>query len=291
MFSEKSKRQRAYEDVDDAESTEDLLEHSEKDASNRSLRRNNSSGKTQWIVISLLLFATSILSASIGLFVGRTWLLNLDRLSIRHTSQYSPIVHDGTVAYDWIRFNGSLLRSNTFREDAGPAVDAAWKSLGADFRAVRIPADLAEKSGLASDQVKVKQEYGGGYPAHVEGLHHLHCLNLLRKSLAWNFDYYQKQGLGPFSNDGTILKHHVTHCLDILRQQLMCTVDVGVLGQVWYEPPGKPLQAFVDFNTRHKCRNFENIRDWAEVHQLPEHPPKDFLEEPKEGDRIWHTVP
>jgi hypothetical protein len=34
--------------------------------------------------------------------------------------------------------------------------------------------------------------------------------NLLRKSLAWNFEYYQKQGLGPFSNDANILKYHVS---------------------------------------------------------------------------------
>jgi hypothetical protein len=34
--------------------------------------------------------------------------------------------------------------------------------------------------------------------------------NLLRKSLAWNFDYYKEQGLGPFSNDADILKHHVS---------------------------------------------------------------------------------
>jgi hypothetical protein len=92
--------------------------------------------------------------------------------------------------------------------------------------AARIPLHEAEHSGLAPDQVKIKEEYGGGYPAHVEGLHHLHCLvrweahtiwmvliskqNLLRKSLAWNFDYYQKQGLGPFSNDPDILKHHIS---------------------------------------------------------------------------------
>jgi hypothetical protein len=83
------------------------------------------------------------------------------------------------------------------------------------------------------------------------------------------------------------------HCLDILRQQLMCTVDVGVLGQVWYQPEGKTPEAFVDFNTVHKCRNFDAIRDWAEKHQLPDvnDIPVDFLEEPKEGDRIWHEVP
>jgi hypothetical protein len=73
----------------------------------------------------------------------------------------------------------------------------------------------------------------------------------------------------------------------------MCTADVGLLGQVWYQPPGKDPQAFVDFNTKHKCRNFEDIREWAEKHQLPKKGdvPEDFLEPPKEGDRVWHTVP
>lgn len=39
-----------------------------------------------------------------------------------------------------------------------------------------MPADEAEKSGLAPDQVKINEKYGGGYPANLEGLHHLHCL-------------------------------------------------------------------------------------------------------------------
>ncbi|KAL5459158.1 hypothetical protein PMIN07_005853, partial [Paraphaeosphaeria minitans] len=78
------------------------------------------------------------------------------------------------------------------------------------YSAALIPPLLAARSGLAPDQVKIKERYGGGYPAHVEGMHHLHCLNLLRKSLAWNFAYYQAEGLGPFSNDKDILKHHVS---------------------------------------------------------------------------------
>jgi hypothetical protein len=95
------------------------------------------------------------------------------------------------------------------------------------------------------------------------------------------------------TRSNTPLTVSTAHCLDIIRQQLMCTVDVGVLGQVWYQPPDKPWQAFVDFNTMHKCRNFDAIRDWAEKHQLPnaEDTPADFLEPPKEGDRVWHTVP
>lgn len=43
-------------------------------------------------------------------------------------------------------------------------------------RALRVPEEEAAKSGLAVDQVRISPKYGGGYPANVEGLHHLHCL-------------------------------------------------------------------------------------------------------------------
>lgn len=50
----------------------------------------------------------------------------------------------------------------------------------------------------------------------------------------------------------------------------MCNVDTGVLGQVWTLQPGtKEPQAFPDFNTQHKCRDYEAVRRWAEEHQMP----------------------
>jgi len=72
----------------------------------------------------------------------------------------------------------------------------------------------------------------------------------------------------------------------------MCTVDIGVLGQVWYQLPGQTPEAFVDFNTMHICRNFEKIRNWAEKHQLPDaqDAPIDFLELPKAGDCVWSEI-
>jgi hypothetical protein len=39
-----------------------------------------------------------------------------------------------------------------------------------------VPEAEAAQSGLTPDQVKINPKYGGGYPANVEGLHHLHCL-------------------------------------------------------------------------------------------------------------------
>ncbi|PSN61033.1 hypothetical protein BS50DRAFT_563171 [Corynespora cassiicola Philippines] len=284
-------REKDLEHTSNSEDCEGLLSASERSSIDTQLRPV--SREHSWLTTTIIVGFTAIISALSGAWIVQTSRLDADSFSIRHTSQYSPIIDDVAITYSLVRFNGSLMRSNVFRQDAGPEVDAAWKSLGADFHAVSIPLDRAAKSGFAEDQVKIKKEYGGGYPANVEGLHHLHCLNLLRKSLAWNIEYYRRQGLGPFSNSEDILKYHTTHCLDILRQQLMCTVDVGVLGQVWYQPHNQPPEAFVDFNTVHKCRNFEAIRNWADKHQLPasEDTPLDFLERPKAGDRIWHTVP
>lgn len=282
--------------------------------------------RPSWIATCTIVLGTAVLSALFGAWAGRNG-LDADAFSLRHISQYcmfepsrciwteanmfpAPVVKEADMTFSQVRFNGSFLKLNAFRQDAGPEVDAAWKSLGADFTAVRIPASEAAQSNIRADQVKIKQKYGGGFPANVEGLHHLHCLNLLRKALPWNIEYYKAMKMGPFANDDHILKAHVSkfrpsifksnriltdlslaHCLDIIRQQLMCNVDIGVLGQVWYQPPNSHVEPFVDFNTVHTCRNFEAVRDWAEKHQLPDETPEDFLEGPKPGDRIYLEVP
>jgi hypothetical protein len=46
----------------------------------------------------------------------------------------------------------------------------------------------------------------------------------------------------------------------------MCNVDTGVLGQVWYDK--KDPNAFPDFNTKHTCKNYEDIRKWAKSLQV-----------------------
>jgi hypothetical protein len=128
--------------------------------------------------------------------------------------------------------------------------------------------------------------------------------NLLREALYFNYEYYLDKGEGAFRNSEIVVRYHVGklvvfsitlhevlkswsgHCLDMLRQQLMCTADTGVLGQVWIAGP----EPFVDFNTNHKCRNFEAVRQWAENHQMQDLPP-DYLAKPQPGDEIWPEIP
>jgi hypothetical protein len=70
----------------------------------------------------------------------------------------------------------------------------------------------------------------------------------------------------------------------------MCTIDIGVFGSVWVGNRSDP-HSFLDFNTKHVCRNFEEIREWAEENQLPKNLPKDFWEMPGEDVKVWELTP
>ena len=68
--------------------------------------------------------------------------------------------------------------------------------------------DIA-RFGLDPGMVKRKPSQGGGFVVEAEGLHHLHCLNLVRQAVWFNYDYYKAQGGGPFKNEDNILRKHV----------------------------------------------------------------------------------
>ncbi|KAI9049225.1 hypothetical protein LZ554_007072 [Drepanopeziza brunnea f. sp. 'monogermtubi'] len=267
----------------DSQSTGDcekLLSDSPEVPSQKSTRR-----VPVWAVLATTILASSAFFGLGNWFGSRT----TDRYCLQHVQKYSPIISEVDNSYHSVRFNGSFMKENAFRLGAGPEVDAAWESLGINYRGIAVPLSDGPKSGLRADQVQINPKHGGGFPANVEGLHHLHCLNLVRQSLYYNIDYYRAQGKGAFVNEESVVRYHVSHCLDIVRQQLMCTPDTGLLGQVWWDP--EYPKAFVDFNTEHKCKNFEAIRQWAEERQLPETVPEDFLRPPQDGDTIYEAIP
>ncbi|PKY02318.1 hypothetical protein P168DRAFT_257591 [Aspergillus campestris IBT 28561] len=240
--------------------------------------------RTALIVVFIVVTASAYV---LGYFTGQH-VHDWNSLCSLRTSKYSPLVKTIGIKYHDQTFNGSFLKENIFRQEASPAVDAAWDSIGVNYRGIRISVQEAFKSGLSKDHVQISPSHGGGFPAHVEGLHHLHCLNLLRQALYYNYEYYRARGDGAFKNEEYIVRKHVSHCLDILRQQLMCTVDFGVFGQIWVYPDNP--EPFVDFNSVHVCRNFEAVREWAERNQLPEKVSGGFLVRP-ERSSVYDEIP
>lgn len=84
----------------------------------------------------------------------------------------------------------------------------------------------------------------------------MHCLHLI----------WRDHHLAYFPDD---LKHkedrpgyyetHYEHCVDIIRQRLMCSADPGLVTFRWIEGQAGPEP---DFNTQHRCSNFDTLLKW-----------------------------
>ena len=125
-----------------------------------------------------------------------------------------------------------------------------------------------DRLGMPKDSLRAVHPKTGkqGYRAAVEVFHQLHCLNLLRQNVYK--DHYAAMG-GDTAAPLMDLQGHLNHCIDALRQFVMCQGDVGVSSFNYPFNDGDP---WPDYSTPHTCRNFESIRQWGVDHTVPRGP-------------------
>ena len=58
------------------------------------------------------------------------------------------------------------------------------------------------------------------------------------------------------------------HCIEILRQVLMCNADTGIITYEWVDGSHDPHP---NFNTMHRCRNFDKLQSWNLGHSSMSH--------------------
>jgi len=179
------------------------------------------------------------------------------------TLSYSP-ANEAVEYYKGLRaFNGTFNYSSIYRGTPSPELDAAWLRVSKGVPGTRITKEQLQMLGEqdSPSKVKYREEEGGGYLGALEVTHQLHCLNVLRKYLY--LDYYGQ--FDPFFTETTQKNYrmHLEHCIDNLRQVLMCSADVGIITYEWVRGFSIP---YPNFNTKHKCRNFEKVIDWGMTH-------------------------
>ncbi|KAF2736572.1 hypothetical protein EJ04DRAFT_432905 [Polyplosphaeria fusca] len=102
----------------------------------------------------------------------------------------------------------------------------------------------------------------GNYLITLEVFHQLHCLDYIRLAAyaSHNHKHTHHEGESEWSKE-----KHLSHCVDYLRQVLMCHGDLTPIslvrrdGVAKGEPPYRP-----DFSIRHTCRRWEKIWEFAE---------------------------
>jgi hypothetical protein len=133
----------------------------------------------------------------------------------------------------------------------------------------------------------VLEEGNGGdtrYMATLEVFHQMHCLDMLRKATfrdefkddnAWKHGHVRHH-LGMFSHP-YLSKHSMflnpktnllwsDHCLEILRQVVMCNSDPRLITFHWIKDNPVP---YPDFNTWHQCRDVDATLEWGEKNAWP----------------------
>lgn len=115
--------------------------------------------------------------------------------------------------------------------------------------------------GGSVNSTQLPPELGGGYMAHLEVFHQLNCVKLLVMN-SWPQYAHPDAGV-----ETSLYRHYLNQCADLIRQKLHCDADVGVVTYNWVKGMPNPIP---NFNTKHKCRNFDAIKEWASERQMPE---------------------
>ncbi|KAK4083405.1 hypothetical protein Purlil1_10642 [Purpureocillium lilacinum] len=170
------------------------------------------------------------------------------------------------VRFEPRKYAAEFRQTNKWRGAPGEqsdAIDLAWHEIELGAGGVRLTEEdvLAFNfSGSSSNPLhKIPDSHGGGYVAMLEVFHLLHCLNTLRMGLFYNYDRYKILDEGvPTEN----LYSHFDHCVDMLRESLMCTADITPY--IFYDPLDKPRRRdpLPDWSATHTCRNFDAILRW-----------------------------
>ncbi|KAK1141021.1 hypothetical protein N8T08_009594 [Aspergillus melleus] len=117
--------------------------------------------------------------------------------------------------------------------------------------------DEIERVGKLRDSSVILDD--GGYMASIGAFHQIHCLNVLRKYTY--LDYYKVKE-PEFFTSPTVRKH-TDHCIEMLRQLLMCSADLHLITYDWVDGWDYP---WPDFSENHFCRDYERVHSWGKSH-------------------------
>ncbi|KAJ7446319.1 hypothetical protein FB451DRAFT_1567858 [Mycena latifolia] len=167
---------------------------------------------------------------------------------------YSPVQHllEETITIYPLGFGTDL---SPFQVPSSPGLDAAWDDLY-NFGISRIPKDEA---ALLPNKTSPIPGDPGFYIAELDVFHELHCLNMIRKAL--DPEYYPDWNIKAVER----AREHVSHCVDWIRQAIMCHSDTSVIVWQWNT---RYNQSTPRARVPHTCRNFEPIQEWGRRNAL-----------------------
>ncbi|PMD19849.1 hypothetical protein NA56DRAFT_602260 [Hyaloscypha hepaticicola] len=191
--------------------------------------------KLDWLLF-LLLIATNVAWA-----LGFFWTYNHH---VNSSAQTFPPYDQVTIPFEHKTVFG--------KGDGGNKTDSdeLWASLiPAGGGLVTLPKSIAREKELWPTPEDPYNSENSIYL--LSGFHHIHCLTAIRDHIWHGKTHTKHQWSWP----------HLIHCLDTIRQTLMCNIDTTLLGTTHVD-----LRVFGDGPQPHICKDFWGIKQWLTEH-------------------------
>ncbi|KPI45512.1 uncharacterized protein AB675_895 [Cyphellophora attinorum] len=135
-------------------------------------------------------------------------------------------------------------------------IDSNWDDL-------ILPADIdisdAEAAPLLKHGASIYRDpTTGKYRIELEVFHSLHCLNMLRMRI------YSEQYPDMLTENARI---HVDHCIESLRELIMCEGNMTPIPIEWSELGGRINPNYAQ---KHSCRDFNALKAWTRARAAAE---------------------
>ncbi|KAI4861224.1 hypothetical protein F4820DRAFT_464875 [Hypoxylon rubiginosum] len=141
-------------------------------------------------------------------------------------------------------------------------LDAAWDDLLYPLN-IRVTGD--ELDMLGQNKTNRLQINRGDYLGVLGALHYLHCLNNIRKVIHW--DYYESRTPDDLWKTA-FGKGHSDHCIDSIRQTLMCRANTQIITAEWVDYDNDLGGREARSDTVTTCVNWESLDNWARQRAL-----------------------
>ncbi|KAH8898706.1 hypothetical protein GQ53DRAFT_816937 [Thozetella sp. PMI_491] len=179
-------------------------------------------------------------------------LLIMIKAASREIIEYEDVMFTGNGA---IGKNGKFYVEHPSAVDyIGPPsqiVDDAWHNLTGERDFLITEGEAKE---LWPDNHETHWHFKKkGYSIGLDLFHTLHCLDSLRRY------YYPEYYYGQTELDEDQVTHR-GHCINQIRQYIMCAGDMTAYGTRYFKNPGRN---YADSDVVHTCRNFGKLREWT----------------------------
>ncbi|KAF1994325.1 hypothetical protein P154DRAFT_624775 [Amniculicola lignicola CBS 123094] len=247
---------------------------------NYEMPKRDHTRRRQWVLlasnISLLLLNLGVFLMVTGYRIPRVLPDSHGGVRLPHQDWIAPALSE----YETRTFDDQFSVHGKYRGLPRPELEEAWAYWVRNYT-VRVPQPGWLDDAPPNRVLAEFQDEEGGIMGVFSFIHSIHCLKTIRQYMLP--DFYPETIATFGRKPGEPLQRHMDHCIDMIRQSLLCHADMGLTVFEWSKDEKIPIT--INHKTQHMCVKESNVVKFLEENTVP--PFGDILIHPWTGEQAF----